>query len=283
MKEEPTSFQLTDEEDVGGLRPQALVEPEPLERVQRCTVEQFVDFAPTVQILDVPVPQVGGLGARPNLAVHLDTVLGGGHRARDRRAQDFKSLPWSALSFLHRRWPNSWWKIHRCPSSCVLNVPVPRIGSHVVSQSQFQQHFVEQTLDIPVHGGVKRTWEYLQGDLPGQSSTARGCLDGGAIRGLVPGQGSAALRGANYVSLQGFPSGQGPAAPRGDFHCCVGADLHDFLMLEGAGEASLPPAAQREVQEARRRLHEQNASEEEEGEEQEDNEDDDAEEEEEEA
>ena len=42
-REEPTSFQLFDEEDVGGMRPQALVEPEPLEWDQRRTVVQIVD------------------------------------------------------------------------------------------------------------------------------------------------------------------------------------------------------------------------------------------------
>ena len=42
----------------------------------------------------------------------------------------------------------------------------------VVSQSQFQQHSVEQTVDIPVPGGVKRARGGLQGSVPGQSSTA---------------------------------------------------------------------------------------------------------------
>ena len=43
----------------GGTRPTGLVEPQgPQERVQRHAVEQLADFAPMVQILDVPVPQM---------------------------------------------------------------------------------------------------------------------------------------------------------------------------------------------------------------------------------
>ena len=53
-------FSLFDEEDaVWGTRPTGLVEPQgPQERVQRHAVEQLADFAPMVQILDVPVPQM---------------------------------------------------------------------------------------------------------------------------------------------------------------------------------------------------------------------------------
>ena len=53
-------FLLFDEEDaVWGTRPTGLVEPQgPQERVQRHAVEQLADFAPMVQILDVPVPQM---------------------------------------------------------------------------------------------------------------------------------------------------------------------------------------------------------------------------------
>ena len=53
-------FELFDE-DTAGVRPEALAEPRPQERVQRHTVEHIVDFvrfAPMVQILDAPVPQM---------------------------------------------------------------------------------------------------------------------------------------------------------------------------------------------------------------------------------
>ena len=66
MAEAPSSqafFRLYDEEDAElGARPGVLAEPRPQERVQRRTVEHIVDFvrsAPTVQILDAPVPQMG--------------------------------------------------------------------------------------------------------------------------------------------------------------------------------------------------------------------------------
>ena len=54
-------FSLFDEEPGGG-RPEALVEPRPQARVQRHTVEHVTDLvrvAPMVQILDAPVPQTG--------------------------------------------------------------------------------------------------------------------------------------------------------------------------------------------------------------------------------
>ena len=55
---QPVLFKLLDEEP-GGLRPEALVEPRPQERVLRHVVEHITDLvrvAPMVQILDAPVP-----------------------------------------------------------------------------------------------------------------------------------------------------------------------------------------------------------------------------------
>ena len=63
----------------------------------------------------------------------------------------------------------------------VVEVPV------VESQSEFQQHSVEQTVDIPVHGGVKWARGDLQGNLPGRSSTAS---SRGGLQRFVPGQSS---------------------------------------------------------------------------------------------
>ena len=81
-------------------------------------------------------------------------------------------------------------------SSCVL---VPKVGNQLVevpvaSQSEFQQHSVEQNVDIPVQCGGGRRAADLQGFVPGQSPTARGWLDGGGPQGFHPGQGSTALR-----------------------------------------------------------------------------------------
>ena len=58
---QPVLFSLYDEEPGGG-RPEAFVEPRPQARVQRHTVEHITDLvrvAPMVQILDAPVPQSG--------------------------------------------------------------------------------------------------------------------------------------------------------------------------------------------------------------------------------
>ena len=55
---QPELFSLF-EEVLGGSRPPCLGEPPgPQDRVQRHTVEQLAEFAPVVQILDVPVPLV---------------------------------------------------------------------------------------------------------------------------------------------------------------------------------------------------------------------------------
>ena len=54
---QPELFQLSEEEP-GGKRPGQVQDPRPQERVQRHAVEQFADFAPMVQIFDVPVPQM---------------------------------------------------------------------------------------------------------------------------------------------------------------------------------------------------------------------------------
>ena len=58
---QPVLFSLYDEEPGGG-RPEAFVEPRPQERVQRHIVEHITDLvrvAPMLQILDAPVPQKG--------------------------------------------------------------------------------------------------------------------------------------------------------------------------------------------------------------------------------
>ena len=75
------------------------------------------------------------------------------------------------------------------PSSCVLNALVPQMGvevPNVVSQPEFQQHSVEQNVDIPVPG-------------------ARGLLDGGGLQGFPSGQRSTA-RWLDGGGLHGFPA-----------------------------------------------------------------------------
>ena len=53
-------FTLDDDEDVFAARPTPLVEVRPQLGVLRHTVAHIVDFSPFVQILDDPVPQMGG-------------------------------------------------------------------------------------------------------------------------------------------------------------------------------------------------------------------------------
>ena len=72
---QPVLFSLYDEEP-GGRRPASLAEPPgPLERVQRHTMEHIVDFvcfAPTLQILDAPVPQT--VEQLPDILRFFDTL-----------------------------------------------------------------------------------------------------------------------------------------------------------------------------------------------------------------
>ena len=79
------------------------------------------------------------------------------------------------------------------PSICVLIVLVSQMGTelvevpNVVSQSKFQQHFVQQTVDIQVLGGVgdRIVWR------SSRSSPLTGCRGAdlqGDLQGSVPGQ-----------------------------------------------------------------------------------------------
>ena len=59
----------------GGMRPQDLVEPQPLERGHRRTVEQNADFAPMVQILHVPVPPIVTSGVQDRILQCISTQV----------------------------------------------------------------------------------------------------------------------------------------------------------------------------------------------------------------
>ena len=72
---QPVLFSLFEEEPGGG-RPEAFVEPRPQARVQRHTVEHITDLvrvAPMVQILDAPVPQTGE--QLPDILSFFDVLL----------------------------------------------------------------------------------------------------------------------------------------------------------------------------------------------------------------
>ena len=111
-----------------GERPPPLVEVRPQERVQRHTVVHIVDVSPFVQILDVPVPQIGN--QQVEFMQRLDTW----------------SSPRSLRTESH--------SVLRRPQKAEKLVEVPT----VVSLS-LQQQSAEQNVDIPVprtrgdHGG----------------------------------------------------------------------------------------------------------------------------------
>ena len=90
------------------------------------------------------------------------------------------------------------------PSSCVL---VPLIGNQLVelpaaSQSEFQQHSVDQTVDIPVQGGDGR-----RGELQGQNATT---TPREGLQGFLSGQGSAASSSVHRSSAAALNTAEGP-------------------------------------------------------------------------
>ena len=130
----------------GGLRPALLAEPpHVVDRVQRHILEQTVVSAPGLQILDVPVPQM-----------------------EDQLVDVFKVIEVPKI-FLHDTFPQR--SVLRRPQLAEQLVEVPSVSP---SSCVIQQHSVEQTDDIPVHGGVWRArggGSLLVFSL-GQSSTA---------------------------------------------------------------------------------------------------------------
>ena len=77
-------FDLFDEGDVLAARPTPLVEVRPQPGVQRHTAEQIIETFVPVQILDAPVPQMGGTGRR----IHAAVRRAGWCRASYRSAED---------------------------------------------------------------------------------------------------------------------------------------------------------------------------------------------------
>ena len=185
---QPVLFSLYDEEPGGG-RPEAFVEPRPQARVQRHTVEHITDLvrvAPMVQILDAPVPQTvdklhevlqffDRLSAVPEPVIEVPKIL----------PED----PMRAVL--------------RATQLAEQLVEVPTIISFpmVALLHALLERTVEQNVDIPAVGGCG-TGGGLSGFLPGQnySMTAEQIVDN-----QVPRPGGAG-------DLQGFPRGQGSAA-----------------------------------------------------------------------
>ena len=205
---QPVLFSLYEEEPGGG-RPEAFVEPRPQERVQRHTVEHITDLvrvAPMVQILDAPVPQTGDqlpdilsffgalmpdteqvidvpkilLDDVPMRAAERDTQLG--ERLVEVPTDPGYAIAVVASKLCSRR------EIRRILSglgstasgSRVVDNPVPqgrrgggaRGGLQGSRAGQNSTAYLEQIVEIPVPQDWREGGGGLQGSLPVQNSAA---------------------------------------------------------------------------------------------------------------
>ena len=170
-------YVLSDEEDVvpaWGSRPPCLGEPRgPQERDQLRTVEQIAVYAPMVQILDVPVAQMGE--QLVDVLHFFDALISVAEQAIEVPKIIIERIP-----------PRT---SVREPQLAEQLVEVPTI----VSFSSLQR-VMEQTVDIPAPQGGGRHAD-LQSFLRGQSSTgAVQIVDAprGGLQGFRPGQSSSA-------------------------------------------------------------------------------------------
>ena len=67
---QPELFELSVDEEPGGMRPDRIACVRPQERVHRHTAAHIVDVSPFVQVLDVPVPQTGNQLLEEVLKMH---------------------------------------------------------------------------------------------------------------------------------------------------------------------------------------------------------------------
>ena len=126
--------QKTDTRVRGGLRPALLAEPHVVDRLQRHIVEQTVDSAPGLQILDAPVPQMGDQLAEVLKIIYMSLPV---------FAEQVIEVPKINLQdIIPQR------SVLRGPQLAEQLAEVPTIAP----QSSFQQHLVEQNVDNPVPG-----------------------------------------------------------------------------------------------------------------------------------
>ena len=147
---EPELFDLF--EEPGGGRPDLLLEPQGQQLgVPRHFVEHLADLAPMVQILDIPVPQMG---------VELADIL----KCVDLQApiEQVIDVPRISQDSIQPR------SVLRRPQTAEQLVEVPTI----VSFSSLQQLSDEQIVNIPVPGRGGGGRGGFQGSYPRQSSTA---------------------------------------------------------------------------------------------------------------
>ena len=159
-----------DEVPATGSRPDRLAGVRPQERVQQHPVDQIVDTAPALPILDVPVPLMGE--QLVDVLRLFDTLCPVAEQVVDVPKISLEDIPVRRLC--------------REPQLVEQLVEVPT----VVSYSSLLQRTVEQHVDIPVPRGRGRL-AGLQGSSPGQSSTAFveqiGHIPGGGLQGFRPG------------------------------------------------------------------------------------------------
>ena len=208
-------YELSDEDVVParGSRPPCLGEPRgPQERDLQRTVEQIAVYAPTVQILDAPVPQ---------LVEQLPDVL--------RFFDKFATVPEQVIAvpkiFIESVPPRAFLRATQLAEQLV---EVPTIISFSLmsllqSLLEYRQRTVEQNVDIPAVGGIG-TGGGSSGFLPGQisSETAEQIVEipvprphgAGDFQGFSRGQGSTAFAeqiddfpvsggGQNFQAVQG--------------------------------------------------------------------------------
>ena len=186
---EAVFFELFDE-DTAGMRPGVLAEPRPQERVQRHTMEHIVDYvcsAPTVQILDAPVPQT--VEQLPDVLRFFDRLMTVPEQVIEVPKIISEDVPMRAVLRA---------------TQLAEQLEVPTIISYPMIaflHALLEQRTVEQNVDIPAVGGGG-TGGGLPGFLPGQnySMTAEQIVDN-----PVPSRGF-------DEGLQGFPPGQSTAA-----------------------------------------------------------------------
>ena len=173
-----------------GSRPDRLAGVRPQERVQQHPVDQIVDTAPAMPILDVPVPLMGE--QLVDVLRFFNTLCPVAEQVID--------VPKISLEDIPAR------RLCRVPQLVEQLVEVPT----VVPYLSFLQRTVEQTVDNPAsHGRGLRGG--IEGFFPGQGSTpAVVCfpVPRGDLQGFLPGQGSLAssssLIAANEAGQGGF-------------------------------------------------------------------------------
>ena len=166
-------FNLFDEGDVLAARPTPLVEVQPQPGVQRHTAEQIIETFVPVQILDAPVPQMGGEQV-VEFMQQFDVLAG---------AEPVIEVPKISLDKARRRMVD----FARPPQTAEQLVDVPTI----ISYSSLQRT-VEQNIAIPVPQVRGGGGGGLQGFRPGQGSPAADVeqivdIPGGADEGIQGG------------------------------------------------------------------------------------------------